>query len=115
ATAGSLHFFFQAEGGIRDFHVTGVQTCALPIYGSRDPRSARVVAKQLDVAVGLLVDRVEVPVDVSGADLRAEVPDDAAGGRVGQIGRASCRERGQWREVAGVHENYDGVGYSEGT
>src|SRR6266511_5034467 len=24
-------FFFQAEGGIRDFHVTGVQTCALPI------------------------------------------------------------------------------------
>src|SRR5690606_40222218 len=25
------HFFFQAEDGIRDFHVTGVQTCALPI------------------------------------------------------------------------------------
>src|SRR5690606_40488708 len=23
--------FFQAEDGIRDFHVTGVQTCALPI------------------------------------------------------------------------------------
>src|SRR5690606_39724029 len=30
-------FFFQAEDGIRDFHVTGVQTCALPIY----PRFAR--------------------------------------------------------------------------
>src|SRR5690606_40680693 len=36
-------FFFQAEDGIRDFHVTGVQTCALPISrragrdrGSRD-------------------------------------------------------------------------------
>src|SRR5690606_40009872 len=28
-------FFFQAEDGIRDFHVTGVQTCALPI--SRRP------------------------------------------------------------------------------
>src|SRR5207302_4969233 len=28
-------FFFQAEDGIRDFHVTGVQTCALPISGSR--------------------------------------------------------------------------------
>src|SRR5690606_40678424 len=29
--------FFQAEDGIRDFHVTGVQTCALPIsYGSLD-------------------------------------------------------------------------------
>src|SRR5436309_647812 len=25
-------FFFQAEDGIRAFHVTGVQTCALPIY-----------------------------------------------------------------------------------
>src|SRR5690606_40653243 len=25
--------FFQAEDGIRDFHVTGVQTCALPILG----------------------------------------------------------------------------------
>src|SRR5690606_16118135 len=28
------HFFFQAEDGIRDFHVTGVQTCALPIFGA---------------------------------------------------------------------------------
>src|SRR5690606_39825388 len=27
-------FFFQAEDGIRHFHVTGVQTCALPIYKS---------------------------------------------------------------------------------
>src|SRR5690606_39568298 len=26
-----LIYFFQAEDGIRDFHVTGVQTCALPI------------------------------------------------------------------------------------
>src|SRR5256884_7615310 len=26
-------FFFQAEDGIRDVAVTGVQTCALPIYG----------------------------------------------------------------------------------
>src|SRR6266542_1274574 len=33
-------FFFQAEDGIRDATVTGVQTCALPIYGGlrRDPR-----------------------------------------------------------------------------
>src|SRR5690606_40417867 len=28
-------FFFQAEDGIRDFHVTGVQTCALPIFLAR--------------------------------------------------------------------------------
>src|SRR5439155_14159762 len=27
-------FFFQAEDGIRDGHVTGVQTCALPISGA---------------------------------------------------------------------------------
>src|SRR5207237_5334447 len=27
-----LSFFFQAEDGIRDSSVTGVQTCALPIY-----------------------------------------------------------------------------------
>src|SRR5690606_39570238 len=27
----AVSFFFQAEDGIRDFHVTGVQTCALPI------------------------------------------------------------------------------------
>src|SRR3712207_7729823 len=27
----SLFFFFQAEDGIRDIGVTGVQTCALPI------------------------------------------------------------------------------------
>src|SRR2546427_8129834 len=29
-----LFFFFQAEDGIRDLTVTGVQTCALPIWGS---------------------------------------------------------------------------------
>src|SRR5690625_4773315 len=29
----STVFFFQAEDGIRDGHVTGVQTCALPILG----------------------------------------------------------------------------------
>src|SRR5205807_7906729 len=27
-----VFFFFQAEDGIRDYKVTGVQTCALPIY-----------------------------------------------------------------------------------
>src|SRR6266508_6173589 len=27
-----VFFFFQAEDGIRDGHVTGVQTCALPIF-----------------------------------------------------------------------------------
>src|SRR5690606_6340228 len=30
-----FYFIFQAEDGIRDFHVTGVQTCALPIWLSQ--------------------------------------------------------------------------------
>src|SRR5690606_39523619 len=34
-------FFFQAEDGIRDFHVTGVQTCALPIYPEIDTMAKR--------------------------------------------------------------------------
>src|SRR5690606_39448590 len=33
----ALFFFFQAEDGIRDFHVTGVQTCALPICSTVGP------------------------------------------------------------------------------
>src|SRR2546426_9088582 len=32
-------FFFQAEDGIRDYKVTGVQTCALPIYDQSLGRS----------------------------------------------------------------------------
>src|SRR5690348_18273647 len=32
-----LYFFFQAEDGIRDGRVTGVQTCALPIFLNRRP------------------------------------------------------------------------------
>src|SRR5260221_9902635 len=30
--SGNVDFFFQAEDGIRDHCVTGVQTCALPIW-----------------------------------------------------------------------------------
>src|SRR6266700_4475403 len=35
-----LFVFFQAEDGIRDFHVTGVQTCALPIFKALDKEYA---------------------------------------------------------------------------
>src|SRR2546427_13107522 len=34
-----VFFFFQAEDGIRDLTVTGVQTCALPIYTSVEVRA----------------------------------------------------------------------------
>src|SRR5690606_28460937 len=41
-------FFFQAEDGIRDFHVTGVQTCALPILplSSQWPRISAIFAER---------------------------------------------------------------------
>src|SRR2546421_5821484 len=35
-----LFFFFQAEDGIRDLIVTGVQTCALPISNNGNGRSS---------------------------------------------------------------------------
>src|SRR2546422_7561992 len=43
-------FFFQAEDGIRDVAVTGVQTCALPIsrhqrFGGFGPNAARSIAR----------------------------------------------------------------------
>src|SRR6516162_5009110 len=34
ASSFPINFFFQAEDGIRDYKVTGVQTCALPIFDS---------------------------------------------------------------------------------
>src|SRR2546426_4995593 len=41
-----VFFFFQAEDGIRDYKVTGVQTCALPI----SPLPAAQTAQQVDLA-----------------------------------------------------------------
>src|SRR2546430_7977818 len=38
-------FFFQAEDGIRDLTVTGVQTCALPIYNGHIYSEAGQVRK----------------------------------------------------------------------
>src|SRR5699024_11244512 len=37
-TSSVFFFFFQAEDGIRDRNVTGVQTCALPIFGDENIR-----------------------------------------------------------------------------
>src|SRR5690606_39558737 len=39
-----VFFFFQAEDGIRDFHVTGVQTCALPISSPEQLKAEGLVA-----------------------------------------------------------------------
>src|SRR5260370_29738473 len=53
----SFFFFFQAEDGIRDSSVTGVQTCALPISksivfkeGTPDSQADRALAKLTQLA-----------------------------------------------------------------
>src|SRR2546426_9490166 len=38
-------FFFQAEDGIRDYKVTGVQTCALPIFAAAEERARDLQAQ----------------------------------------------------------------------
>src|SRR5256885_7191285 len=85
-------FFFQAEDGIRDYKVTGVQTCALPICRA-------VVAFTLGgvggVSARLLLAATPLVV-VGGAaawwwgrtlDVLLSGEEEA------KIGRASCRER----------------------
>src|SRR2546430_13180774 len=92
-------FFFQAEDGIRDLTVTGVQTCALPISGEPGALGG------LDHAVlGAVVAAREHP---TRAERRGAVVVEAAavvlaqlGGAAG-IGRASGRERGEISGVAG--------------
>ena len=76
-------FFFQAEDGIRDIGVTGVQTCALPISVER---------------VCLLVPRSRLGDRPDGAGLGAATllyrcNGWSKGARHAQIGRASGRER----------------------
>src|SRR5690606_40057667 len=94
-----FYFFFQAEDGIRDFHVTGVQTCALPIYDSKAFAEYMIgwmyeLARQPALAREAY-DRV-IAEDLSFymAHLRlgelARIRGDTA-----KIGRASCRERGE--------------------
>src|SRR5690606_40679184 len=91
---------FQAEDGIRDFHVTGVQTCALPISWEglhewlRNAIQA-LIQEALEAEVTELLGRVRYQ--------RRAAVDAPAGYRNGygkprklttpKIGRASCRRR----------------------
>src|SRR5262249_56696018 len=50
-------FFFQAEDGIRDWSVTGVQTCALPISGDRAGERDVGDRNTVEVRLELLVPR----------------------------------------------------------
>src|SRR5690625_7182529 len=54
----SVVFFFQAEDGIRDGHVTGVQTCALPISASNVHEGEEVLPND---RVILITDKVKMP------------------------------------------------------
>src|SRR5690606_40178553 len=90
-----FELFFQAEDGIRDFHVTGVQTCALPIFRiypgglgleTEDQTMAQyVVDYRLDI-----LGADEVPAGEPGVGPGAAIQGDGAPGA--EIGRASCRE-----------------------
>src|SRR2546430_4448697 len=87
-------FFFQAEDGIRDLTVTGVQTCALPILPGE---GKTFVALNLALAIARQHERRALLID---ADLRASrlhvrlgAPSAPGLSDYLEIGRASCRER----------------------
>src|SRR5207244_7654764 len=90
-----LYFFFQAEDGIRDDLVTGVQTCALPIF--RSLHSRRAVLTDCWVKRGLKPSKMPAQLK---HDCAISLPREEAaagqsqkGGQRPEIGRASCRER----------------------
>src|SRR5699024_11779045 len=68
-------FFFQAEDGIRDRNVTGVQTCALPILGKTSEKELQIEglikSKGFDDALVFLTDE-DVKVIVSADELKEE-------------------------------------------
>src|SRR2546426_6031099 len=85
-----MFFFFQAEDGIRDYKVTGVQTCALPILTEKDRKSVFWTGSGYEMAtLGKKKDleRLRLP----SASLTAGY--GCGFNRSTQIGRASCRER----------------------
>src|SRR2546430_11584267 len=54
-----IFFFFQAEDGIRDLTVTGVQTCALPIFGTDDEAYRKLKERILGKRI-LFTDRTDL-------------------------------------------------------
>src|SRR5256886_6861895 len=87
--------FFQAEDGIRDLTVTGVQTCALPICLAeldfpRDRFEVIVVDDGGDPPAQLTVRESPAPFRLTVLTVPHAGPSAA---RNAEIGRASCRER----------------------
>src|SRR2546430_7001710 len=65
-------FFFQAEDGIRDLTVTGVQTCALPICATAScPRTPSISRSIVDVSRTRMTDQL---VPETGALAMSRVP-----------------------------------------
>src|SRR5438034_6062455 len=91
-------FFFQAEDGIRDHCVTGVQTCALPIFSrSGLPKGVfnLVMGRGSVVGEAFLNSR-----DVDAITFTGSVSTGRKVASACEIGRASCRERGEIARVA---------------
>src|SRR2546428_9797940 len=80
---GRCGFFFQAEDGIRDLIVTGVQTCALPISTCAFAVSAQVVGHATYPSI-LEIDR-EVRGVASGAAGFAITPDELEREKMGAV------------------------------
>src|SRR5688500_19317634 len=96
-----LVFFFQAEDGIRDYKVTGVQTCALPICRLRLDLGGRLVERLHPRAARRRQCR-DAQLDVlreCGRGERQKCGERECGHP--QIGRASWRERGEVVEGGG--------------
>src|SRR5205809_4195819 len=88
-------FFFQAEDGIRDVAVTGVQTCALPICtGGHVTVAADTLAFQVPGCQYGATVSGDPPTSLSGALSCFSGSVSGSWRAVREIGRASCRERG---------------------
>src|SRR5438105_10469227 len=87
-------FFFQAEDGIRDPLVTGVQTCALPISGANAGSVSVQVETGNHAALKALIGAAQNQVFALGAGTRVLIWSHGVP-HLGntKIGRASCRER----------------------
>src|SRR5258708_24278395 len=86
-------FFFQAEDGIRDDLVTGVQTCALPILAALDTLKAAGRWPRLASELDLLEEQAAAAVTgCRDAERQATELLDRRD-ELREIGRASCRER----------------------
>src|SRR5258707_8049033 len=86
-------FFFQAEDGIRDIGVTGVQTCALPICLSLKADPGAIGERNETVLDHRIVGKAREHAKHTRITLRAAEAEAGRDGERHQIGRASCRER----------------------